>query len=60
MAMSDECRAMVCDYLQNLINKVKDGTLTKLLHTSDRIDTGTCYVCLTQISYLELEPYSEN
>ena len=60
MAMSDEARFMVCNYLHELIQKVKDGTLPRILHTSDRIDTGTCYVKLTQISYMETEPYPED
>jgi hypothetical protein len=59
MAMSDEARAMVCNYLQELIEKVKDGTLPRVLHTSDRIDTGANYVVLTQISYLEVIPYED-
>jgi hypothetical protein len=60
MAMSDEARVMVCNYLQELIEKVKSGKLPRVLHTSDRIETDTCYVKLTQISYMEIEPFKED
>lgn len=60
MAMSEEARVMVCNYLQELIEKVKSGKLPRVLHTSDQIDTGSNYVVLTQISYLEVFPYNED